>query len=180
MKRGQRQPRAIPLTPFYASPEQIRGEPLTVATDIYSLGVLLYQLLSQQHPYGRRQGTAAAFKAILEEAPIPLRQQTHGIPSDLENIVMTALRKEHERRYATVDALADDIRNFLDGFPVKAAPDTFIYRFSKFTAAKPLGGCGRRRRSAGSNRLRDRCLARETASRHALPAGKTSGALGGI
>jgi len=122
-----------PLTPLYASPEQIRGEPLTVATDIYSLGVLLYELLSEQHPYGKREGTAAAFQAILAEAPIPLRQQTAGIPADLENIVMMALRKERERRYATVDALWKDVRDFLDGFPVQAAPDTFVYRFSKFT-----------------------------------------------
>jgi non-specific serine/threonine protein kinase/serine/threonine-protein kinase len=122
-----------PLTPYYASPEQIRGESLTVATDIYSLGVLLYQLLSGHYPYGKREGTAAALQAILLEAPIPLRQQATGIPADLENIVMTALRKEPERRYATVDALWEDIRAFLDGFPVKAAPDTFSYRFGKFT-----------------------------------------------
>lgn len=123
----------LPLTPFYASPEQIRSEPLTVATDIYSLGVLLYELLSGGYPYGKREGAAAAFRAILEEAPIPLRQQTPGVPPDLENIVMVAIRKEPERRYATVDAFAQDVRDFIDGFPVQAAPDTFSYRFGKFT-----------------------------------------------
>lgn len=122
-----------PLTPYYASPEQIRGEPLTVATDIYSLGVLLYELLAERHPYGRRSGAAAAFQAVLDEPPIPLKQQAREIPADLENIAMMALRKEPERRYATVDALREDIRNFLDGFPVNAAPDTFAYRFRKFT-----------------------------------------------
>ena len=124
---------STPLTPVYASPEQIRGEPLTVATDIYSLGVLLYEMLSGRHPYGNLEGTPAAIRAILEENPIPLRQRAKDVPGDLENIVMMALRKEPERRYSTVDALSRDLRDFLDGFPVYAAPDTFIYRFSKFS-----------------------------------------------
>ncbi|MBV9303308.1 MAG: serine/threonine protein kinase [Acidobacteriaceae bacterium] len=123
---------SVPLTPLYASPEQIRGEPLTVATDIYSLGVLLYELLSGQLPYDKCESTAAAFRAILEEAPIPLRERAPDVPSDLENVLMMALRKEPERRYATVEAFCKDLRDFLDGFPVQAAPDTFVYRFSKF------------------------------------------------
>ena len=122
----------MPLTPLYASPEQIRGEPLTVAADIYSLGVLLYELLSGQHPYGEQEGTAAAFQSTLQVAPIPLRELSTSIPADLENIVMMALRKEPERRYATVDAFCQDVTYFLGGFPVQAAPDTFVYRFSKF------------------------------------------------
>ena len=123
----------MPFTPTYASPEQIRGEQLTVATDVYSLGVLLYELLSGRYPYGTRQNNAAAMRAFLEQAPIPLWQQSRDIPSDLENIVMMALRKEPERRYATVDDFARDIQAFLDGFPVQAAPDTFFYRFGKFS-----------------------------------------------
>ncbi|MBV9405979.1 MAG: serine/threonine protein kinase [Acidobacteriaceae bacterium] len=122
----------MPLTPFYASPEQIRGEPLTVATDIYSLGVLLYELLGGRHPYGRPLGAAAAFRAVLDQPPIPLRQQNRNVPADLENIVMMALRKEPERRYSTVDAFSQDVKAFLSGFPVHAAPDTFSYRFRKF------------------------------------------------
>jgi len=122
----------MPFTPTYASPEQIRGETLTVATDVYSLGVLLYEFLSGHYPYGGRQNSAAAMRAFLEESPIPLRRHNRDIPPDLENIVMMALRKEPERRYATVDALCRDIEAFLDGFPVQAAPDTFVYRFGKF------------------------------------------------
>jgi eukaryotic-like serine/threonine-protein kinase len=122
----------MPLTPLYASPEQMKGEALTVATDIYSLGVLLYEMLSGRHPYGSREAGTAAFLATLEKTPIPLRQGNREMPADLENIVMMALRKEPERRYATVDALCEDIELFLDGFPVHAAPDTFTYRFSKF------------------------------------------------
>lgn len=124
----------MPFTPTYASPEQIRGEPLTVATDVYSLGVLLYEFLSGRYPYGGRQNSVAAMRAYLEENPIPLRVQNRDIPPDLENIVMMALRKEPERRYATVDALCRDIQAFLDGFPVQAAPDTFLYRFGKFSS----------------------------------------------
>ncbi|MGA8029700.1 MAG: hypothetical protein WB992_21360, partial [Bryobacteraceae bacterium] len=82
--------------------------------------------------YGEQEGTAAAFQSTLEEAPIPLRELTASIPPDLENIVMMALRKEPERRYNTVDAFCQDVMDFLDGFPVHAAPDTFVYRFSKF------------------------------------------------
>lgn len=123
----------MPLTPTYASPEQIRGDSLTVATDVYSLGVLLYEFLSGRYPYGGRQNSATAMRAFLEENPIPLRVQNPAIPPDLENIVMMALRKEPERRYATVDALCRDIQAFLDGFPVQAGPDTFFYRFSKFS-----------------------------------------------
>jgi non-specific serine/threonine protein kinase/serine/threonine-protein kinase len=122
----------MPLTPTYASPEQIRGEPLTVATDVYSLGVLLYELLSGAYPYGARQTSAAAVRAFLEQSPIPLREQNRNLPKDLETVVMTALRKEPERRYATVDAFCRDIQAFLNGFPVEAAPDRFFYRFGKF------------------------------------------------
>jgi tetratricopeptide (TPR) repeat protein len=129
----------MPLTPLYASPEQMNGQPLTVATDIYSLGVLLYELLSGQHPHGSREGSAAAFLAKLERNSIPLRQQNRGVPADLEKIVMMALRKEPERRYATVDALCEDTRDFLGGFPVRAAPDTFAYRLGKFAKRNRWG-----------------------------------------
>jgi non-specific serine/threonine protein kinase/serine/threonine-protein kinase len=122
----------MPLTPTYASPEQIRGEPLTVATDVYSLGVLLYELLTGHYPYGPRQSSTAAMRAFLEMNPTPLRSHNREIPSDLENIVLMALRTEPERRYVTVDALCRDVQAFLDGFPVQAAPDKFLYRFSKF------------------------------------------------
>jgi tetratricopeptide (TPR) repeat protein/predicted Ser/Thr protein kinase len=134
----------MPLTPTYASPEQIRGEPLTVATDVYSLGVLLYELLSGRYPYGGRQSSAAAMRAFLEHSPIPLRTHNPEIPGDLENIVMMALRKEPERRYVTVDAFCQDIQAFLDGFPVQAGPDTFLYRFGKFSRRNRLAmiaGC---------------------------------------
>lgn len=121
---------AMLLTPSYASPEQIKGEPLTVATDVYSLGVLLYELLTGEHPYGDCAGPIGAAIAVLEATPRPMR--TAGTPADLEKIVLVALRKEPERRYATVDALAEDIRRYLEGRPVDAAGDSLRYRLRKF------------------------------------------------
>ncbi|MEM7354640.1 MAG: serine/threonine-protein kinase, partial [Acidobacteriota bacterium] len=145
------------LTPEYASPEQFRGEPLTTATDVYSLGVVLYRLLSGRPPYrltGRShrelehlvdtadaprpsavvaepwEGGPSA-EAVAEQRqskPTTLRRRLRG---DLDNIVLTAMRKEPERRYPTVDQLADDLRRHLELRPVKARPTSFGYRFGR-------------------------------------------------
>ncbi|HEX7361998.1 MAG TPA: serine/threonine-protein kinase [Bryobacteraceae bacterium] len=120
------------LTPSHASPEQVKGEPLTVATDVYSLGVLLYELLTARHPYGPCAGPIGAAIAVLEAPPKPMRGTGVRVPADLENIVFCALRKEPERRYVTVDAFSEDIRRFLRGYPVRAAGDSLGYRVHKF------------------------------------------------
>ncbi|MGH9582626.1 MAG: protein kinase domain-containing protein [Bryobacteraceae bacterium] len=130
---GEHTTGAMLLTPSHASPEQIKGEPLTVATDVYSLGVLLYELLSGEHPYGYCAGPIGAAIAVLEAPPRPMRGRGVNIPADLENIVLVALRKEPERRYVTVDAFSEDIRRYLAGYPVRAAGDSLGYRFGKFT-----------------------------------------------
>ncbi len=120
-----------PFTPHYASPEQVRGDLVGTATDVYSLGVLLYLLLTGQRPYGRSATTAAeAARAVLEEQPtrpsqlaLPdpgwtrLSRQLHG---DLDNIVLKALAKLPAERYASVDALAADITAYREGRPVAA------------------------------------------------------------
>ncbi|MGH9656458.1 MAG: protein kinase domain-containing protein, partial [Bryobacteraceae bacterium] len=124
---------ALMLTPSHASPEQIKGEPLTVATDVYSLGVLLYELLTGNHPYGYCAGPIGAAIAVLEAPPKPMRGAGTRVPGDLEKIVFCALRKEPERRYVTVDAFSEDIRRFLGGYPVRAAGDSLGYRVRKFT-----------------------------------------------
>jgi len=126
------------LTPDFASPEQVRGDRVTTASDVYALGVVLYEVLSGRRPYRLKGGTAAQLeRAILErdvQAPSTalardLRRQLRG---DLDNVVLKALRKDPAERYATAAELADDVRRYLDGFPVRAAPDRPAYRIAKF------------------------------------------------
>ena len=142
------------MTPEYASPEQIKGEPVTTVSDVYSLGVVLYELLCGQRPYqfkthrpdelaraiceeeppppstvagsGR---TPLAATPALEEAPARLRRRLKG---DLDNIVAKALRKEPSRRYGSVAALSEDLRRHGEGLPVSARKDTLGYRAGKF------------------------------------------------
>ncbi|MDM4767636.1 serine/threonine-protein kinase [Pelomonas sp. SE-A7] len=123
-----------PFTPAYASPEQVRGEPVSTATDIYSLGVLLYQLLAGLSPYGREATTPAEqARAVLDEQPQPpsLVAQRPELRGDLDNIVMKALEKEPARRYPTVQALHDDLRAWLDGLPVSARAQDWRYVLGK-------------------------------------------------
>jgi eukaryotic-like serine/threonine-protein kinase len=127
-----------PMTPGYASPEQIRGEAVSTASDVHALGVLLYTLLAGQHPYlrsGRPPHEVA--RAILEEEPaLPSTLAAEGVRrrlrGDLDTIVRMAMRKEPERRYATVEQLAADIHRHLSGLPVSARLDTWRYRTGKF------------------------------------------------
>lgn len=138
-------PGGLPLTPGYASPEQLRGEPVTTVSDVWSLGVVLYELLTGVRPFPRASGAAAPAleteptrpsAAVTAEAagarradPSRLRRQLTG---DLDAIVLMALRKEPERRYHTVEALAQDITRRLENQPVLAAPDSAGYRLRKF------------------------------------------------
>ncbi len=143
------------FTPEYASPEQIRGGRVATASDTYSLGVLLYELLSGRRPYvfssrtpsevarlvcdtEPRKPSEVATRAAAPEAdsaPTPaadaggLRRRLAG---DLDDIVMKALRKEPDRRYATVDELAEDLRRHQAGLPVTARGDTWTYRAAKY------------------------------------------------
>ena len=146
------------MTPEYASPEQVRGEPISVATDVYALGVLLYKLLSGRTPFGAVDGKArSVVQAILDEEPSrpsaaithpttvvrkeddvsSLRRTTYAqlcrtLSGDLDNIVLMAIRKEPERRYATAATLSEDIDNFLGQRPVAARRNELLYTLGKF------------------------------------------------
>jgi eukaryotic-like serine/threonine-protein kinase len=133
------------ITPEYASPEQVRGDAVSTVSDVYSLGVLLYLLLSRRPPYTASDRRPHEFaRAILETeperpsvvAPQELRRSLRG---DLDTIVLRALQKEPERRYPSVRALALDIERHLAGQPVQARPDTAWYRTGKFVRRHRAG-----------------------------------------
>ena len=133
------------LTPDYASPEQVRGQTMTTATDVYSLGVVLYELLAGRRPFAARAGSleeivrnvcdtdpappSAASQATDDALAGPSPKELRG---DLDTIVLKALRKEPDRRYASAQTLSDDIGRYLEGRPVGARGDALAYRAAKF------------------------------------------------
>ena len=159
-----------PMTPEYASPEQVRGEPVTTATDVYSLGVVLYQLLTGRSPYAKNTHARHEFaRAIcesepprpssmvlrpvmnVEAAPVESREFPGSVresstaklrrrlAGDLDTIVLRAMHKEPQRRYLSVEQLAEDLRRHLNGLPVSARRDSWRYRAGKFAIRHKVG-----------------------------------------
>jgi serine/threonine-protein kinase len=134
-----------PMTLEYASPEQIRGEAVTVASDVYSLGVLLYELLAGQRPYRpaghqRLELERAILEGEISPPSLAAGDETRRhLRGDLDSIVLKALNKEPSRRYPSADALGEDIRRHLACLPVTARPNTWTYRAGKFIRRRRLG-----------------------------------------
>ena len=133
------------MTLEYASPEQVRGEQVTTSTDVYALGVLLYELLAGKRPFGLDTTSPLEMvRVICEQDPQPPSVASAANPQlaapdasrtlggDLDNIVLMAMRKEPARRYVSVSALAGDVKAYLTGYPVHARTDTWKYRSGKF------------------------------------------------
>ncbi|MFT3792576.1 MAG: tetratricopeptide repeat protein [Rudaea sp.] len=138
-----------PLTPAYAAPEQLRGEPVTVATDIHGLGCVLYELLAGRRAFDvgdtptldelQKLLTATAPRApsavAAADAPVPAK----ALRGDLDTIALKALHRDPVRRYATVDAFASDLQRYLHGLPISARRDNTAYRVGKFIGRHRAG-----------------------------------------
>jgi eukaryotic-like serine/threonine-protein kinase len=162
-----------PLTPRYASPEQFRGEPITTASDVYSLGVVLYELLTGHRPYRLDTLSPTEIERVVCEAQPPrpstavrrseelatadggrllltpeavagvregdVARLARRLAGDLDTILLTALRKEPERRYTSAERLSEDIRLYLASLPIRSRPDSFGYRAGKFVTRHAVG-----------------------------------------
>jgi len=138
LNRDTSEPVTLLVTPAYASPEQLRGDPVSTSSDVYALGVVLYELLTGRRPVELGRVPPHAWLVTLAKEGVPPASQVALpgmiVPADLDAILATALRFESSGRYRTVQALADDVRAFLDGRPVRARPATLAYRASRFWA----------------------------------------------
>ncbi len=139
------------LTPAYAAPEQILGEPITMTTDVYALGVLLFELITGALPHTRERRSLGAMagavaRETVERPSAVLRRIAAGegprlarrVAGDLDLIVLTALHRDPARRYRSAAALAEDLGRFLGGRPIRARPDNPRYRLRKFVGRNRL------------------------------------------
>jgi non-specific serine/threonine protein kinase/serine/threonine-protein kinase len=133
------------MTPEYASPEQVKGEPITTASDVYSLGMLLYELLARRRAYGfGTRSPEEIVRTVCQEEPqrpsaVAPRELSRQLAGDLDTIVLMAVRKDPTRRYASVQELSQDIRRHLSGLPVQARGDSLSYQAGKFVQRHKAG-----------------------------------------
>ena len=128
------------MTPEYASPEQVEGHPITTASDIYSLGVVLYELLTGCRLYRNTASAIDLAREICTGKPETMHVRTgRRFDPDLEKIVQMALRKEPARRYGSVEQFSEDLRRYLQAYPILARPATRRYRVSKFIGRHKAG-----------------------------------------
>ncbi|HTB13079.1 MAG TPA: serine/threonine-protein kinase [Bryobacteraceae bacterium] len=120
------------LTPDFASPEQVKGTARTTATDVYSLGAVLYAMLTGRSPHAMAPGRNSMEEVICTVDPVSVTRMNPALPRDLNHVVRKALRKEPSERYATVDAFAEDLRAILESKPVKVRSGDAWYRTRKF------------------------------------------------
>jgi serine/threonine protein kinase/tetratricopeptide (TPR) repeat protein len=155
--------RSRPLTPEYASPEQLRGDPVSTAADVWALGVVLYELLTGRRPFVMQRGDLALARTVIETEPsrpsttygerddptptaavraasraADARELQRLLRGDLDRIVAMAMHKEPAGRYPSCAALAEDIERWLGGFPVRAAETSMARRFGKFVRRNKL------------------------------------------
>jgi eukaryotic-like serine/threonine-protein kinase len=133
------------MTPQYASPEQVAGRALGTTSDVYSLGVLLYELLTGRLPYSTKRGSAAELEEAilgtdrLRPSQVALAaERARELRGDIDTLVMKALQPKPEQRYASAQAFAQDIERFLNHQPIEARPDSLAYRLSRLWARQKL------------------------------------------
>ncbi len=145
--QGEPSPKTLAgmMTPEYGSPEQVRGGQITTLSDVYSLGVVLFEILTGANPFAADgQCVHEHMRRVCEDDPprpssiVKASDPGRRLRSEIDNILLTALRKEPERRYASAEALEEDLRRYLEGLPVLAAGDSFPYRARKFAARNKL------------------------------------------
>jgi hypothetical protein len=129
-----------PLTPEYASPEQIRNGPVSTLTDVFTLGIVLYELLTRTKPFDG--SVIEVLNKIANQDAVRPSARDRRVPTDLDSVVLHAMEREPERRYASIEQMDEDLRRYLDGLPVLARRGSVWYKARKFVVRNKAGVAG--------------------------------------